>query len=208
MDEEVTYSSLIGLIERLEEEAKGKEYPSIDLSQFFEIDNASKENKPSYEDVIRMLEDSEKKRRKEGEMLQRVTQASAAVIQPKEYGQQLEEQAKKAKGELESIISEIKLEKIHLRLRKVKQSELILPNLSPTDQISELEKIIEGLKENVFDEEHLAIIKEEIYGLLDSVNKSKKKISKKEVVLTDFDRSVMELRDERLNDALALLEKR
>ncbi len=207
MDEEVTYSGLVGLIERLEEETKGREYPGVDLSQFFEM-NKTEENKPTYEYVIKMLEETERKRGKEEEKLQVARPSALIATEQKEYEQHFEGQVKKTKGELENLIKDVKIEKIHLRIRKVKQSELILPNLSATDQISELEKIIEGLKENVFDGEHLAIIKEEIYGLLDSVNKSKKKINKKEVVLTDFDKSVMALRDEHLNDALALLEKR
>ncbi len=42
---------------------------------------------------------------------------------------------------------------------------LVLPKLSLSDQISDLEKIKEGLEERVFDEKHLKIIKLETEGL-------------------------------------------
>lgn len=56
-----------------------------------------------------------------------------------------------------------KLKAVAISKRIMKNS--ILPNLSVADQISELEKIIEGLKEGAFDKQHLEIVKREVNDL-------------------------------------------
>jgi len=54
-------------------------------------------------------------------------------------------------------------------LEKIETSKLILPSLSLQDQLSELEKISEGLDEQVFDEEQLKIIVAEVKGLRERI---------------------------------------
>jgi|GEM_PF-3063081 len=86
---------------------------------------------------------------------------------------------------------------------KISIKDLVLPSLSVSDQVSELERIIEGLKEKVFDQEHLEIVAEEIYGLQMVVESEKK--TKKEV--SELEQSLIALRNQRLADALAILSK-
>jgi len=110
-----------------------------------------------------------------------------------------------AKAELSGIVRKIgavaKMPKI--KVKRINVSELVLPNLTLADQIAELERIIEGLNEHVFDSEHLAIVVEELEGLNQVIEDAKKK--KKIAPKSDLERSLFELRDQRLAEALALL---
>lgn len=51
------------------------------------------------------------------------------------------------------------------REEKEKEEQLVMPKLSVQDQLSDLEKIKEGIDENVFDKEQLGIIVEEVSGM-------------------------------------------
>ncbi|MGC8652114.1 MAG: hypothetical protein ACP5UH_02595 [Candidatus Micrarchaeia archaeon] len=130
---------------------------------------------------------------------------NAAKPQQAPRAQSSEEEAKKAKLELGAVIKKLgSAAKIPaFRTRQVNISELVLPNLALTDQIAELERIIEGLKENVFDKEHMAIVQEELYGLNQVVNSSKRQ--GKQVPKSELEGSLFELRDQRLAEALVLL---
>ncbi|MCW6159859.1 MAG: hypothetical protein LVQ95_02090 [Candidatus Micrarchaeales archaeon] len=91
-----------------------------------------------------------------------------------------------------------------VKKKKVKIEELVLPNLSLADQISELERIIEGLKENVFDQEHLAVITDEMRGLRQvAVDETK---SRRREKLNPLEQSLWDLRNQRLTDAILLIQ--
>ncbi len=92
-----------------------------------------------------------------------------------------------------------------IKKKKVKVEELVLPNLSLADQISELERIIEGLQENVFDQEHLAVITDEVRGLR-QIAVDEAKVKKREK-LNSLEQSLWDLRNQRLTDAILLIQK-
>ena len=77
-------------------------------------------------------------------------------------------------------------------------SDLVLPNLSLNDQLSELEKINLALEGNLFDNEQLSIVKTEALGLARSLRKSKPS--------HDYQKELVELRDKRLKGVLGKLE--
>ncbi|MGC8687487.1 MAG: hypothetical protein ACP5RM_02180 [Candidatus Micrarchaeia archaeon] len=110
----------------------------------------------------------------------------------------------KAKVELGSIVRNLgPIKKLGgIKIKRVNTSQLVLPNLTLADQIAELERIIEGLKENVFDNEHMQIVVEELTGLNQVVNDMKKKGTASK---SELEQSLINLRDERLIEALALL---
>jgi len=104
-------------------------------------------------------------------------------------------------GKLSSFKPKMELE---LRKRRIKISDLVLPSLSLADQISEVERIIEGLREHVFDKEHMEIVSQEVYGLAEVVSQQRKEA--KGAPLAPLEQSLWDLRDQRLADAAALLE--
>ncbi len=99
------------------------------------------------------------------------------------------------------LFPEIKLKK------KVNMKELVLPNLSIADQISELERIIEGLRENIFDSEQTDIVMQEIYGMEQTVMDEKKKLKGKPPSENELEKSLYDIRDQRLTEAATLLQQ-
>ena len=79
------------------------------------------------------------------------------------------------------------------------QSNAILPKLSITDQLSELEKITESIKNNNFDSNQMEIVREELIALSDSMS------SKGTDPLSGVDQALWNLRKTRLAEALSLL---
>ncbi|HUY70076.1 MAG TPA: hypothetical protein VMV00_00725 [Candidatus Baltobacteraceae bacterium] len=73
----------------------------------------------------------------------------------------------KGMGALESAVKSVTIKKIDTR-------SLVLPNLSVSDQIVELERIAQGLKENVFDQDQLSVIRQEVLGLNQVANEGKR----------------------------------
>ncbi len=99
------------------------------------------------------------------------------------------------------LFPEIKLKK------KLNMKELVLPNLSIADQISELERIIEGLRENVFDLEQTGIVMQEIYGTEQMVIEERKKLKGKPPSENELEKSLYDIRDQRLTEAAILLQQ-
>lgn len=131
---------------------------------------------------------------------------------PVQRNQQIPDALQKQKEKVMSELSAItqKMSSIgpmikQIRRQKVEVKDLILPNLSISDQISELERIIEGLKENVFDAEHIGIVTQEVYGLQQVVSQEKRKMKDKKQ--DSLEKSLWDLRDQRLDDAVHLLSK-
>ncbi len=104
-------------------------------------------------------------------------------------------------------LSTIKAPFSALSRKRINVKDLVLPSLSILDQVSELERIMEGLKENVFDSEHLDIVKQEVYGLEQVVAEGRAAVKKGKVQLTSLDQSMWTLRDQRLLDAMALIKE-
>ncbi len=85
-------------------------------------------------------------------------------------------------------------------VRRVRDEDLVLPRLSVTDQIGELEKIITGLKEGAFGSDQLEVVGDELYGL----SKAVKKRGAQPVVAES---NLISLRNERLREATKELEE-
>lgn len=124
---------------------------------------------------------------------------------PAEAVQKHKENIFRELGEVAKKFGGTKKQQPAIKRKKVKTEELVLPNLSLADQISELERIIEGLKESVFDQEHLDVITEEMRGLRQiAVDEAK---SKRREKLNPLEQSLWDIRNQRLTDAILLLQK-
>lgn len=83
------------------------------------------------------------------------------------------------------------------------QDDLILLRLSVSDQITELERIIEGIREHVFDKYHIQIVKKEVTGLNKEIAQERAEGAEREPM--SLERSLAALRDQRLKEVMALL---
>ncbi len=81
----------------------------------------------------------------------------------------------------------------------VPSNKLVLPTLSLTDQVAELDKIIKNLKASNFDSGQMAIVKEEVAGL------SKMAQQQSAGPAEGLDKDLMELRRNRITEALSLM---
>jgi len=81
--------------------------------------------------------------------------------------------------------------------------DIILPKLSTSDQIAELERMIEGVKENSFTADQLNVVKKEAEGLSDAISKEKTGGYGKES--SGMEQQLVQLRDRRLTEVLKLM---
>ncbi|MGC8699430.1 MAG: hypothetical protein ACP5RK_00275 [Candidatus Micrarchaeia archaeon] len=110
-----------------------------------------------------------------------------------------EEKVEKAAEEIKEVIGSIGKEfekNIKRETGRIKGEKLVLPTLSLQDQISELEKISEGIDENVFTEEQMKIVKEEVTGLKDKVK------MEKTAPTDEFQKSLISLRNQKIEEVL------
>ena len=83
------------------------------------------------------------------------------------------------------------------------EDDLILPKLSTSDQIAELQRMIEGIKGASFTNDQLKIIKKEVLGLNDEIAQSKKQGYGKES--SSIEQQLVQLRDSRLSEVITLV---
>ncbi len=106
----------------------------------------------------------------------------------------------------EAMLKQIPLPKFkYMSAKKVDVEQMVLPSLSMSDQIAELERIIEGTKENIFDADHFEIVMEEVYALVKTVNDRKKKMKKNGAKVSSLEQSLWLLRDRRLEEAIGAI---
>jgi hypothetical protein len=106
-----------------------------------------------------------------------------------------------ASAELTKIVkeSEIKVQPQPQQVYAKPANNLILPTLSIPDQVSELDKIIQNLKESNFTSQQLDIVNEEVRGLAAMIK------AQPDAEATGLDRDMMELRRVRVAEAVALV---
>jgi len=227
MDEE--YSRIIGLIKSVETTSTKNETVFVNLSEIVSGKSIS-EQKPDYQNLMELVYGADPLR-SERRQVQRQMPVSApiyptATIQeppPSEEAQKPTEfvasvanavagaergvipAMQAAEKEIREIISRIPLQKHRIEVRHVNIKDLVLPSLSISDQVSELERIIEGLRASAFDQDHLSVVAEEVYGLRQEVNRLVREMKKKQAEMNPLDKTLWTMREERLNDAVLLL---
>ncbi|MEM3984713.1 MAG: hypothetical protein QXJ35_01950 [Candidatus Micrarchaeaceae archaeon] len=215
-----TYDDLVKYLKELEGKATQSPRSTIDLSPLFNM--KSEGSKITYIDMVNLIDSLESRKPIRGVEGQKiaphmevagVTQAQYSqmgqVATPQKTAameQPLAGKSAAAGAEVADLTREINVPRIKgFDIKKINESDLVLPNLSMADQISELEKILEGLKENVFDDKHIGVVIEELYGLADVTNQEKRRLKKNRISMSQLEQSLWALRDDRLNTAISLL---
>jgi hypothetical protein len=228
MADQSGYQDLVKLIEQVEGSYKKKELDFVDVSETFPKGPSLQAK--SYKDAVSEIEKIElgKKPQKEAAEKKEPTVEShlitagltqAQYAQPKVMPQPMKktqapvsaeslhkQRALVAKelGTLAERLGSIKPTFEELRRKRINLKDLVLPNLSLADQISELERVIEGLRESVFDANHITVLSQEVFGLQQAVNAAKRSQKTK---LNSLEQSLWDLRDQRLADAIVLLKQ-
>ena len=207
----IGYSAAVGLIMDAEKGTKASTPSVLDIRPI--IETAEEQNKKfTYLDLLQTIDsiisNKQKGSVKEGSTVvqQHIitsgvaqTQLSTAVVgYPGEANT-----AAASEYDPEEMLKPIDLPKFkYMSAKKVDVDQMVLPGLSMSDQIAELERIIEGVRENIFDAEHFEIVMEEVYSLVKAVNDRKKKIKKSGAQASALEQSLWLMRDKRLHEAI------
>ena len=228
------YMKLVGLIKDVEAAAPREEQTAIDMSQTFVATAVQAPGRSSYREALKTIsaventKHIEPKRRAQGQphlAMAGVQQAATSQFVPSMPTtpqapqapqtspvpqQQFEQPQIKTKVEEEAkqFAARMPLQKVTVNVKRLNMKELVLPSLSMADQISELERIIEGIHESVFDQDHITIVVEEVYGLQQSIEKQEKDLKKKHIELSPLEQSLLALREQRINEAMLELKQR
>ncbi len=178
----------------------------IDMSSLFA---ANQPQKVRYADLLGIIEGVESRRAIFGG--QRVQQAAPAE-ESRGAKTPFEQQVEQAIGPEAAAPAELQVPATPaalkgIRIKRVNFKELVLPNLSIPDQVSELERIIEGAREGVFDQGHLDVVKQEVYGLYYFIELQRRQITKEKKKLNSLEQSMWTLRDQRLVDTIAAIKQ-
>jgi hypothetical protein len=227
-----SYRSLVELIESVEGSSKSPDVEFVDISPVQEAKKRG-EVQGSYVDAMETISRIESERGREPRRRAPTVQPHLAMsgvqqtatsqgipapqqvpaqpqLQPAQRPQEFAEPTIKVQAEKEAkqLVSEMHLQKVKINIRRINLKELVLPSLSMADQISELERIIEGIRENAFDQEHMTIVVEEVYGLQKYLAMQDKEQKRKRIEPSPLEQSLIALREQRLNDAFLELKQR
>lgn len=182
----MNYKEAISIIEQIEGEKEEEREYMIDPSN---IEPNLPVRTVSYKEVLAQLPLIKGVEKEVAEEEQKVQQPVAPAptpqkikpIKPREviFSKELSEAA--ARLSKITNISEVET-KIKEAREKRMVKKLVLPTLSINDQISDLEKISEGLDEHVFSKEQLKIIKEEAQGLARLIAEGKQPTTPEDLV--------------------------
>ncbi len=135
--------------------------------------------------------------------------AAAAQVQafaPPAYEAEHARLKEKAKQELAEVTGALKTgPTIEEAQMSINMKDLVLPNLPMAEQVPELEKIIEGIRGKIFDNDQLTVLTQELRGLQIEIAKERATIQKGNVELQGSEKEMWAVREQRLSEALALV---
>lgn len=227
MAEEDKYHKMTQLIEDIEASAEKQPPGANIISLAGTFTGGSQDNARTYKELIEFIDGIEggKRPMKETEAKPQtqphlvtagVAQAKYAQVPvgglPQVHPQKPEKQKRQKEAvsrELSQIVGKLGAgvsQFGEIGRKRINIKDLVLPNLSLADEISELERIIEGLKQQIFDAEHMEIVAQEVYGLQQYVQDMKRGGKMSLESLSELERSLWDIRDQRINEAVTLIE--
>lgn len=198
-EQEDEYRKVIALLAKLEPKAGEEKEATIDLSALF-APRGKVAGKGYWELVDEMGGAAPRRQARAEEAAQQPRASSAAQLQVAQHkvaaGEaEMSRRAGTVREEMEGAFRRLGAER-HGPVRiESEGNDLVLPRLSLPDQVEELGRIIEGLRERMFSGEQLAVVREELKGLERAARRGG----------AVGEESLLSLRGERLSEALRLL---
>lgn len=215
------YARLVAKIAEIEKSAPRPETSYVNISSSFYVELQSKPK--TYAELLKIIDEIESRRGVKDSPKEKETpvtpvavsarqQPSAAVPQPQQTVASISpvgyvglDEAMKAP---EESVEEKKRGFWKPKSKaRIDTSNLVLPSLQLAEQVTELEHIIQGLKQAAFDKEHFQIVVDEVYGLKQVVDDQK--IARKNAGggAVGQNQQLMGLRDKKIAEAMVLLQK-
>lgn len=165
MEDETAYDETAQLVDSIDSSRPGAE-ASIDIKELFANRIATK--KIGYAEADGMLEKVTGTAARVSQPVQQQVQQPRA--QPRAQATQREAAGEMAgaAASLKSMVGGVEkefTEGISRKIEEAKQANLVMPKLSVQDQLSDLDKIKEGIEEGVFGREQMKIIIDELRGM-------------------------------------------
>ena len=190
MEGEASYEKMAELVDSIDS-ARPEAEATIDLSDVFSSRLAVK--KVAYRDAGRMLEQVKIK----PEIQQPAQQPQQPRVQTQVQKRETRNEMAGAAASLRNMVAGAEkefAESVTKKMEEAEEAKLAMPKLSLQDQLSDLEKIREGLEENVFDNTQIKIIKEEMKGMTQIL--SREDVSK----MGDDQRELTLMRNQRIKE--------
>jgi murein L,D-transpeptidase YcbB/YkuD len=190
------------MVEEIEKNATKVEFNTIEISGI--DDTGAPRHKPQFQlllDLAIQIEASHQKEAPRPQQQRDTTVQTYTKNQRPQPTKEINEEISAFAQKLDVKDAKQPIESFNLKQENAPGS--LLDSLSVSDQISELERIIEGLHEQSFDYDKIEAIKRDIYDLNKEVISEIMKGTKKKAGKTEQD--LIRLRDQRLNEAMALL---
>ena len=198
---------MLALIEGLEAGAKKEELCLVDISGVSETEQEAPA--PGYGRMLAIVDGIEARpqkvmtaRQQAAKQEERRAVEVAASGQPSKRGN--------IKKEMQGIVGgmqEMTPKFTELKMKTADIEDLVLPNLPISDQIQELEQIVAALREKSFDREQIKVARQELEGLKRYVEELDAEMAKEKKTLNELDRSLWNMREHRLREALALIKR-
>jgi hypothetical protein len=222
----VTYASIAKKIDDVEKSVTRPETVYVNISSVFAV--APKPTSRSYAELLKVIDDVETKRsvkeaakeKKDGPITAvpfsaRAQQPTESALQGKQPTPQvtiaeypgLQEAMQKPDESEENGSKLSRIKNIGQPKMKIDVSNLVLPGLQLSEQVNELDHIIEGLRQKAFDKEHFKIIVEEVYGLKQVAETERKEQKKSGKVAGSADKVLLAMRDKKIAEAIVMLNK-
>ena len=215
---EKSYQDLLKMVEEIEGSTVKSEFTSIDITPIQSL--KSRKRRPPFQPLLDMAMDLESGHFRVGAPRVQAKQQPTAAVHQEAHAKerQVMDSAMSQQRDLQSSIAKEEVSMFADRLdQKTEQpqpvagfdvsatgkGDTMLTRLSIPDQISELEKIIDGLADRVFNAEQLETIKKEVNALKrQSSQEARQKVKKN---TKKIEQELARLRDQQLNEAIKIL---
>ena len=206
---DASYEGMLTEIERLEAVAKREALCLVDISGV--MAGGQEGATAGYGTMLSIVEGVESRPQRGAAKQQAARQAQEK--EPRRTagnvgaGQPMREEIKEKMKGIVSGLPEAKTKFGEMRIKRINTKDLVLPNLPISDQIQELEQIVAALNENALNKDQKKVARLEVEGLQQYVQELEEELARENKALSAIDRSLWDMRAQRLNEALALFKK-
>ncbi len=222
MDQDVDYDKIKDFINSIYDSSSKNTAPesnsiTIDLSEVADSQTQN-QNFMSYADVIKMINSLDYGLFRNN----RITNLYNPVA-PSKYiiGMQIQKPRETAASAMVNVNTNVQQQatsgeiqvnpakgiKLKDLIKKINYDDLVLPSLPISDQISELNRINDGLRNNIFDHDHIIIVIQEVYGIKKLSDKEKSDLGSKMSKLGDAEKALLSARDDKITEGINLIDK-
>ena len=215
------YARLVAKIAEIEKSAPRPEASYVSISSSFHVEPQSKPK--TYAELLKMVDEIESRRSVKDSFKEKEVPVTPVAVSARQQPSTVAPQPQQTVSSISPVgyaglddAMKAPEESAEEKKRgfwkpkskaRIDTSNLVLPGLQLAEQVTELEHIIQGLKQAAFDKEHFQIVVDEVYGLKQTVDDQKIVQKKAGSGAIGQNQQLLRLRDKRIAEAMVLLQK-